>query len=85
MSGACAATQSESIAMMASDGATYSHQIDETSDGWRASALIKLEKGNETLTQSLGPEMFSTYEAAREWVGREAAARGFDPRLSDGA
>ena len=64
--------------LMASDGAEFIPLIEECEDGrWRASAVVRLNEGNETLDQSSGIEMFPDEAGAREWVNRAASTRGF--------
>ena len=65
--------------LLASDNkAQLNAIIEECDDGqWRASAVFFVEEGNATLTQSSGIEMFSSEEAALEWVESAAATRGF--------
>jgi hypothetical protein len=64
--------------LTAADGAEFHAMIEETPEGqWRASAHVRLVNRSHVDEQTSGIEMFHTQDAAREWAGRAAAARGF--------
>jgi hypothetical protein len=64
--------------LTAADGAEFHALIEEMPDGtWRASGVVRLDKKSEMLEQTSGIEMYPTEEAARAWVDRAGAARGF--------
>lgn len=64
--------------LTAADGAVFYALIEEMPDGmWRASGVVRLDKKSEVQEQTSGIEMFPTEKAARDWVDRAGAARGF--------
>ena len=64
--------------LTAADGAEFHALIEEMADGmWRASGVVRLDKKFELLQQTSGVEIFPTEKAARAWVHRAGAARGF--------
>jgi hypothetical protein len=64
--------------LTATDGAEFIPLIEECEDGrWRASAVVRLVRKDETLEQSSGIEMFPDQPAARGWVEKAASTRGF--------
>jgi hypothetical protein len=68
----------KSRSLTASDGAEFRAMIEEMPDGtWRASGVVRLDKKFEVQEQTSGIEMCATEEAARAWVDRAGAARGF--------
>jgi hypothetical protein len=64
--------------LTAADGATFHAMIEEMPDGnWRASGVVRLDKKSEMQEQTSGVEMFPTEAAARAWVEKAGASRGF--------
>jgi len=60
------------------DRAEFHALIEELPDGtWRASGVVRLDKKYEVLEQPLGIEMVPTESAARAWVDKAGATRGF--------
>jgi hypothetical protein len=65
--------------LVASDsGAEFIPMIEECEDGqWRASAVVRVQEGGDTLEQPSGINMCPDEDSAREWVKRAASARAF--------
>jgi hypothetical protein len=64
--------------LTAADGAEFHALIEEQPDGtWRASSVVRLDKKYEVLEQTLDIKMFPTESAARAWVDKAGATRGF--------
>jgi hypothetical protein len=60
------------------DGARFDCTVAEVDPGeWRASGVVRLDRGYDILEQLVEPRMFSTRDNAREWLLQEGAARGF--------
>jgi hypothetical protein len=64
--------------LTAADGAEFFAMIEEMPDSsWRASGVVRLDKKSEVLEQPLGVETVPDETAARAWVEKAGAARGF--------
>jgi hypothetical protein len=64
--------------LTAADGAKFLALIEEMPDGqWRASAVVRLDTKSKIDEQQDDVCMFQSEEAARGWIHKAAAARGF--------
>jgi hypothetical protein len=64
--------------LLASHGATFAGLVVEAWNGWRASAVLQLERsGSDLEEQVVGPLTFASKDAAEQWLQQVGKDHGF--------